>query len=65
MLGGSEVLPLTAGATPTSLQFRVANAVPGTYLARLRVDGIESPIVDMDLQPGDTPVFLPITVSIT
>ena len=33
--------------------------------ARLRVDGIESPIVDMDLQPGDTPVFLPITVSIT
>ncbi|HRP20743.1 MAG: DUF4255 domain-containing protein [Alicycliphilus sp.] len=65
VLGGSEVLPLTAGATPTSLQFRVANAVPGTYLARLRVDGIESPIVDMDLQPGDTPVFLPITVSIT
>ncbi len=66
VLGGSEVLPLTAGATPTSLQFRVANAVPGTYLARLRVDGIESPIVDMDLPPGDaTGHFLPITVSIT
>ena len=65
VLGSSEVLPLVAGATPTSLQFRMANAVPGSYLARLRVDGIESPIVDMNLLPGDTPRFLPLTVSIT
>ncbi|MBP8138487.1 MAG: DUF4255 domain-containing protein [Alicycliphilus sp.] len=65
VLGNSEVLPLTTGATPTSLQFRVANATPGTYLARLRVDGIESPIVDMNPAPGDAPHFLPLTVSIT
>ena len=33
-------------------------------LALVRSGGA-SAIVDMDLQPGDTPVFLPITVSIT
>lgn len=65
VLGSSEVLPQTAGATPSSLQFRVAGAVPGSYLARLRVDGIESPIVDMNMASGDAPRFLPLTVSIT
>ena len=65
VLGSDEVLPQTAGATPTSLQFHMPDAAPGTYLARLRVDGIESPIVDMNLLPGDTPRFLPLTVSIT
>ncbi|MBS0466385.1 MAG: DUF4255 domain-containing protein [Proteobacteria bacterium] len=65
VLGSDEVSPLAAGATPSSLQFRIPKATPGSYLARLRVDGIESPIVDMNLAPGDTPQFLPLTVSIT
>ncbi|MBS0391532.1 MAG: DUF4255 domain-containing protein [Proteobacteria bacterium] len=65
VLGSDEVAPLAAGATPSSLQFRIPNAQPGSYLARLRVDGIESPIVDMSLPPGTAPQFLPLTVSIT
>ena len=65
VLGSDEVAPLAAGATPSSLQFRIPNATPGNYLARLRVDGIESPIVDMSLAPGAAPQFLPLTVSIT
>ncbi|MFT3815303.1 MAG: DUF4255 domain-containing protein [Acidovorax sp.] len=65
VLGSNEVAPLATGATPTSLQFRIPDAVPGNHLARLRVDGIESPIVDMDLSPGDAPRFLNITVTIT
>lgn len=65
VLGSNEVAPLATGATPTSLQFRIPGAVPGSYLARLRVDGIESPIVDMDLSPGDAPHFLNLAVNIT
>ncbi len=65
VLGTQEHAPLAAGATPTSLQFRVADAVPATYLARLRIDGIESPVIDMDPAPGEAPGFLPRTVQIT
>ncbi|MFT3718293.1 Pvc16 family protein [Pseudorhodoferax sp.] len=65
VLGSAEIAPLAAGATPGSLSFRIAGAEPGTHLARLRVDGIESPIVNMDFTPGEAPRFLPRTVTIT
>ena len=48
VLGADEHPPLTTGATPTSLDYRIADAVVGVHLARLRIDGIDSPIVNMD-----------------
>jgi uncharacterized protein DUF4255 len=36
------------------VDFRVADAEPGEYLARLRVDGVDSPLVDQSVTP---PVF--------
>ncbi len=65
VLGTQEHAALAAGATPTSRQFRIPDAVVGTYLARLRIDGIESPVVDMQPPPGQPPGFLPRTVQIT
>lgn len=65
VVGSREVAPLAAGATPTSLQFRIADAAPGTHLVRLRVDGIDSPIVDMDYEPPELPGFLDRTLEVT
>ncbi|WP_417067310.1 DUF4255 domain-containing protein [Niveibacterium terrae] len=47
------VFPAVTTATG-SLSFAIENAPPGAHLARLRVDGIESPIVDATRSP---PVF--------
>ena len=55
MLGQDEVLPQTFVAPVTALDFTIPNATPGTYLARLRIDGIDSPIIDRSVDP---PVFL-------
>lgn len=65
VLGAHEVAPLAAGATPTSLQFRIADASVGVHLVRLRIDGIDSPIVDMDYEPPALPSFLNRTVEFT
>ena len=65
VVGAREVAPLAAGATPTSLQFRVDAAEPGVHLVRLRIDGIDSPIVDMDYEPPALPSFLNRTVEFT
>lgn len=65
VLDGDEYLPQAAGATPASLIFPVAHARLGVHLARLRVDGIDSPIVDMDYTPPALPRFLNQTVEFT
>jgi hypothetical protein len=51
LLGDRAYVPQTVAASTTSLHFDIADAPAGAYLARLRVDGIESPIVDRAAQP--------------
>lgn len=65
IVGSREFAPQTAGATPTSLQFTVTGATPGVHLVRLRIDGIDSPIVDMTHEPPEAPRFLDRTVEFT
>lgn len=55
VLGQQEVLPQTFSAPTASLDFVVADAPVGNHLARLRVDGIDSPFIDREATP---PVFL-------
>ena len=65
VLGAEEFQPETAGATPTSLAFVIAQAQVGVHLARLRIDGVDSPIIDMDFEPPEVPGFLNRTVEFT
>lgn len=65
VVGSREVASLAEGATPTTLQFRIADAAEGVHLVRLRIDGIDSPIVDMDYAPPELPTFLNRTLEIT
>jgi hypothetical protein len=54
LLGDREILtePLPNGTNATAtLTFRVADATPGTYLVRLRVDGVDSFPFDPDASP--------------
>jgi hypothetical protein len=64
VLGTEEHAPLSAGATPTSLSFAIAEAALGVHLARLRIDGIESPIIDLSQTPPEVPRFLGQTVEL-
>jgi hypothetical protein len=57
-LGQNGYLPLAAGSPPTSLAFTIPDAPAASLLARLRIDGIESPIIDLSQEPPVTPVFL-------
>jgi len=54
LVGSEEHVPLTI-ALPATLTFAIARAPPGSHLARLRVDGIDSPIVNPGAAP---PTFL-------
>jgi hypothetical protein len=62
LLGSTEVFPQTFVAPTATLDFIVRDATPGTHLARLRVDGVESPIVDRSTRP---PTFFELRVEIT
>jgi len=57
-LGQQEYRPKSAGSPSASLAFVVPNAPVASLLARLRIDGIESPIVDLSQDPPVTPTFL-------
>jgi hypothetical protein len=46
LLGTREVLADSIVTATGTLTFVVENAIPGEHLVRLRVDGIESPVVD-------------------
>jgi hypothetical protein len=61
LLGQAEYEPQDFAPPATSLDFVVADAPAGIFLARLRIDGIESPFIDRMATP---PVFLPLTVTI-
>jgi hypothetical protein len=65
VLGQDEYLPQGGGSPSTSLTFVIPNAPSGPLLARLRVDGIESPIIDLSQRPPALPTFLNQRVVIT
>jgi hypothetical protein len=65
VVGGTQVLPETAGATANSLVFVIPAAPLGVHPLRLRIDDIDSPIIDMDFEPPELPRFLDRTLEIT
>lgn len=62
LLGQEEIAPETFAAPTGSLNFIAKNAEAGAPLARLRIDGVDSPIVDHTVDP---PVFFDQRVTIT
>jgi hypothetical protein len=62
LLGAREILAGPIAAATGTLTFVVDNAPTGDQLLRLRVDGVESPIIDRLAKP---PVFLDHLVKIT
>jgi hypothetical protein len=65
VLGQDEFLPQGVGSPPTELSFAIPDAPIGSHLARLRIDGIESPIIDLSAEPPAIPTFLDQRVTIT
>ncbi len=57
-LGQNEYLPQAAGSPSGSLVFAIPNAPVASLLARLRIDAIESPIIDLSQPPPAMPTFL-------
>jgi hypothetical protein len=57
-LGPHEYLPQGAGSPAASLVFAIPDAPVASLLARLRIDAIESPIIDLSKEPPATPTFL-------
>ncbi|WP_230971496.1 DUF4255 domain-containing protein [Nitrogeniibacter aestuarii] len=62
LLGQQELYPESFVAPTASLDFIARDATPGAYLARLRIDGVDSPIVDRSTTP---PTFFDLRVTIT
>lgn len=62
LLGTREVVAAPIAAATGTLSFAVANAPTGEHWLRLRVDGVDSPIIDRLVKP---PVFLDHRVKIT
>jgi hypothetical protein len=66
VLGQTEYLPQDSPGSPaTELSFVIPDAPLGSHLARLRIDGIESPIIDLSADPPAIPAFLNQTVEFT
>jgi len=56
LLGGQEVFADLHAAQTNTLTFQAAGVAPGDYFVRLRVDGVDSILVDKTVKP---PVFDP------
>jgi hypothetical protein len=56
LLGDREILANPRDAATTQLTFAVQQAVAGTYALRLRVDGVDSQLIDRSQKP---PAFFP------
>jgi Pvc16 N-terminal domain len=65
VLGQTEYQPQGSGSPATELAFAIPNAPLGSHLARLRIDGIESPIIDLSAEPPAIPTFLDQQVEFT
>ena len=61
-LGPQEIAPQAFVAPTAALNFVVANATVGQHLTRLRIDGIDSPIINREVEP---PVFFNQRINIT
>ena len=53
VLGGTEFAPQPFDAPKASLDFQIPNAPLGDHLARLRIDGIDSPIINAEKTPPE------------
>ncbi len=62
LLGQQEFLPETAMLPTGTLDFVIENAPVGNHLARLRIDGIDSPLIDHSVTP---PTFFNQRINIT
>lgn len=62
LLGTREILPETFAAPTGSLSFIARAVAPGAPLARLRIDGIESPVANRGTSP---PTFYDHRITIT
>jgi hypothetical protein len=62
ILGAQEVFAQPVNAATSTLTFVVEAAPPGDHLARLRVDGIDSPLINRAVTP---PVFFSHRITIT
>jgi hypothetical protein len=62
ILGAQEVFAQPVNAATSTLTFVVEAAPPGDHLARLRVDGIDSPLINRAVTP---PVFFSHLITIT
>ena len=62
LLGQQELLPESFSAPVTTLDFIAVDAAAGAPLARLRIDGIESPVADRSKEP---PIFFDHRITIT
>lgn len=51
LLGDREILAAPHAAATSTLSFAIAQAVAGDYLIRLRVDGVDSLLVDRSVSP--------------
>ena len=66
VLGQDEYLPQASPGSPaTELNFVIPDAPLGSHLVRLRIDGIESPIIDLSAEPPAIPTFLNRRIRIT
>jgi hypothetical protein len=66
VLGQTEYLPQSGPGSPaTELSFVIPEASVGSHLSRLRIDGIDSPIIDLSAEPPATPTFLNQRVAFT
>jgi hypothetical protein len=64
ILGSQEVLAVPFQSPTNTPSFHFANVPPGTYLVRLRVDGIDSPVSYAPV-PGSPPVLGSPTINVT
>ena len=62
LLGDREILPESFVAPTSTLNFIASDAQPGALLARLRIDGIESPVANRGATP---PIFYDHRITIT
>ncbi|MBS0168332.1 MAG: DUF4255 domain-containing protein [Nitrospira sp.] len=62
LLGDRELHPETRPAQTDTLKFRLKNIVPGIYFVRLRVDGVDSLLVDWSKTPPEFDTTKKVTV---
>lgn len=53
LLGQQEIDPESYSAPTGTLNFEIADALVGDHLARLRIDGIDSPIINRAVMPPE------------